>query len=202
MTIPKVIIQTSVNPPDPKVVSKLKKYTSGWEYIHFNDKQVLEFFLRNPDERFSYIVKKYLNIKIGAHRADLFRYYYLYKKGGVFLDSDAMLNVPLDNIIKNYNFVSVQSGMDEIFQGFLCAEANHDLLFLALCHAYFSKPEEREDYKIFCRALRKFITVFEKDSSVHLYTEGVAPGADYSEIINDNGDVLLMHYFKNKIIPL
>ena len=45
----------------------------------------------------------------GAHRADLFRYYYLYMEGGVFIDSDAMLMKDLNEIVADYEFFTVDS---------------------------------------------------------------------------------------------
>ena len=45
---------------------------------------------------------KYNSIKLGTHRADLFRYYYLYINGGIFIDSDAMIETDIENIIKDY----------------------------------------------------------------------------------------------------
>ena len=42
---------------------------------------------------------------IGAHKADLFRYYYLYINGGVYIDSDLMITTNIENIILNYDLV-------------------------------------------------------------------------------------------------
>jgi mannosyltransferase OCH1-like enzyme len=65
------------------------------------------FFYKNPLNEFPLIVEKFNSIKGGAHKADLFRYYYLYINGGVFLDSDAMLQTKIINCAENYDFFTV-----------------------------------------------------------------------------------------------
>lgn len=84
------------------------KLGSEWKYEFYNDEDVINFFINNPIADLPNIIQKYNSIRTGAHRADLFRYYYLYINGGFFMDSDAMLYVDINTIVKNYNFVSVK----------------------------------------------------------------------------------------------
>jgi mannosyltransferase OCH1-like enzyme len=81
--IPKILIQTSYEPIEPYVTEKLKKYISDdWTYLHFNDDDIKEFFRENPLYEFPEIEKVFDSF-MGQHKADLFRYYFLYIKGGV-----------------------------------------------------------------------------------------------------------------------
>ena len=72
----------------------------------------------------------------GAHKADLFRYYYLYIYGGVFIDSDLMITTNIVNIIKDYNLITVQGGGDGIFQGLLASTPKNKIMYDCLLDAY------------------------------------------------------------------
>jgi mannosyltransferase OCH1-like enzyme len=52
-------------------------------------------------------------------------------KGGFFMDSDAMIYQPIDTIINDYKFVSVNSSIIPgiFFQGILGAEPGNQLLY-------------------------------------------------------------------------
>lgn len=77
LKIPKTIIQTSIEKQPRYVAEMIMSHCTGWEYIHFNDDQIIRFFKENLIEEFSDIIEKYHSFSNGAHRADLFRYYYL-----------------------------------------------------------------------------------------------------------------------------
>ena len=75
--------------------------TEEWNYINYVNGEEVKFFKDNPLDEFPNMKDKFLSIKGGAHRADLFRYYYLYVKGGVFIDSDAMIEQDINIIAKD-----------------------------------------------------------------------------------------------------
>jgi len=87
----------------------IKQKCPDWTYIHFTDNDIITFFNNNPLDEFSNIIDKFNSIKNGAHKADLFRYYFIYIKGGVFLDSDAMFQTDINNICLNYDFFTVNN---------------------------------------------------------------------------------------------
>ena len=76
--IPKVIFQTSKEKIPLYVQKMIKDKSKGWKYKYFSDKDIINFFIDNPLKEFPKIINKFNSFKNGAHKADLFRYYYLY----------------------------------------------------------------------------------------------------------------------------
>ena len=142
--ITKVCIQTSKDPIPEYVVTQLKKNLSGWEYKYFTDTDILTFFKEHPLPEFPQITEKFHGFSAGPHKADLFRYYYLYIKGGLFIDSDLMLYDTIDSILGNNQFVSVWAikPTGSAFNGFLAASPEHPILYSALKDLYNIKNED------------------------------------------------------------
>jgi len=92
MNIPKVIIQTSKLRPPKYIIELIKSKSEGWEYKHFTDEDIIEFMDNNPIEEFPKCPEIFHSFKMGQHKADFFRYYYLYIKGGVYVDSDLIID--------------------------------------------------------------------------------------------------------------
>ena len=59
--IPKVIVQTSRQKPDQYVVEMIKDLSPGWEYQHYDDREVINFFLHNKLEEFPDVVNKFFS---------------------------------------------------------------------------------------------------------------------------------------------
>jgi hypothetical protein len=174
--IPKILFQTSKNPLDPGVFEALQPYlTDEWTYRHYVDADILEFFKSHPNPEFPEIADRFLSFPRGEHRADLFRYYHLYMKGGLFLDSDAMIYKPLDEIIGEYSFISVKSGMikESFFNGLLGAEANHQIIYSALYYLYTMELNTLENnYSLVCKSLFQMYSKYDGDKSVcKIYSE-------------------------------
>jgi len=136
--IPKVIVQTSRNKPAQYIINMIDELSPGWEYQHYNDSEVINFFLKNPLSEFPDIVNKFFSFSYGEHRADLFRYYYLYVNGGVYFDTDAMIETNIDNIVKTYEYFSVNSTYfpGTIFQGFIGCIKGHPIIYKGLKDIY------------------------------------------------------------------
>ena len=135
--IPKIILQTSKNVVPPHAVNIILDQCPNWEYRHFIDEEILKYFDENPLEEFPLIKEQFNKIITGAHKSDLFRYYFLYINGGFHIDSDAKIQVPIETVIKNYEFVSVTSvHTGTLFQGIIGACPRHPIIYEALKHAY------------------------------------------------------------------
>jgi mannosyltransferase OCH1-like enzyme len=200
--IPQLLFQTSVHPPESYILEKIQRLTDGWKYLHFTDDDILTFFTDNYLEEFGDIIAKFHSMPTGAHKADLFRYYYLYLYGGVFMDSDAMIQVNLDDIAGEHDFFTVKSEYNTIiFQGFIGAIPQHPIIYHALKNAYDISTADLEDqYDLLCMNLYWIIDRHIPEYTVRLYKE-IMYDDDICATVDDNNSILLLHYWRNKTIP-
>jgi hypothetical protein len=194
MPIPKVLFQTNRSQEQYVTTMIKNRLPPEWKYEFYNDADILQFFVDHPIPGLPDIIQKYNSIQKGAHRADVFRYYYLYLNGGFFMDSDAMLYVNIDTVVRDYDFVSVSShhpGM--IFQGILGASPKNDIIKRALFQAY-DTCHCITSYHMFCMQLFDII----QGGYLKLYSERRNGNVDD---ILDGETVLFKHYWKGKVIP-
>jgi mannosyltransferase OCH1-like enzyme len=200
-----VLFQTNKIPNDDYVLNMINnKLDNSWKYEFYNDADVIDFFEKNPIKDLPDIISKYKAISKGAHKADLFRYYYLYLKGGFFMDSDAMIYENISSIVKKYDFVSVYSTINPgaIFQGILAAAPYNEIIKNALWHAYNTPPEILEiefNYHYFCKTLFDIIKYDKNNYRIKLYKE-LRDNDIFDKILNDNNNIIFKHFWKNKII--
>jgi mannosyltransferase OCH1-like enzyme len=157
--IPSIFFQTSKKKPLKYVVDQIKEKTKGWKYMHFTDKDILQFFKEHTLKEFPNIEEKFNSFEKGPHKADLFRYYFLYVKGGVFMDSDAMLEVDIGTIVKEHDFFSVDSkyiSPRRVFQGFIGCVPKHPILYAALKDMYAITNKDLKDYTILTKHMYRF----------------------------------------------
>jgi hypothetical protein len=202
--IPKIIFQTSKHRPKTYLVNMIKNQCKGWIYLHFTDEDIIKFFKNNFLDEFPNIIEKFNSIKNGAHKADLFRYYFIYIKGGVFLDSDAMIQTNIDNIVKDYDFMTVESTHycpSCIFQGFLASKPKNNIIYEALKDAYnIDINILNNDYLLLCKNL--FIILKQKwEYRIKIYKEIYGSDRVAITIDDKNGFLILAHYFASKVVP-
>lgn len=202
MPIPKVIFQTSPNSQDQYVIEIIKTKCPGWEYKHFTDRSIIQFFIENPLDEFPFILNLFQRLKFGAHKADLFRYYYLYIHGGVFMDSDAIMEVDITEIVNDYEFFSVKSYIEgTVFQGFIGCSPKNPIIYEALKDAYMIDVENLTNYYHLLTA--NMYTIIQDgnfDFEYKLYKELESDG-EKAITVNDNGEPILTHYWRDKVIP-
>lgn len=99
--IPKVIISTyhTKKKIPSKVYNNIKKYAPNYKHIIFDDNDIVIFLKKYYGPK---ILEAFHNLK-GPHKADLFRYCYLYKFGGIYLDIKTELIKNIDNIFNRNN---------------------------------------------------------------------------------------------------
>lgn len=202
--IPKIIFQTSREKPPQYLINMIKCKSPLWEYEHYTDSEIIEFFLKNPLDEFPLIVDKFNSIKGGAHKADLFRYYYLYIKGGVFLDSDAMLQTKMIYCAKNYDFFTVNSSYCPgcIFQGFIGATPKNPIIYDALKDAYNTNVNMlAKDYLLLCRNLYNMLSYKKYNLKIKIYQEVEGPDDVALTVNPDDNKLILAHYYVKKIVP-
>ena len=202
-SIPKIIFQTSKERPKKYLIDMIKNKCPAWTYIHFTDEDIIRFFKNNYLDEFPEIIKKFNEIPNGAHKADLFRYYYIYIKGGVFLDSDAMIQTNIDTIVNNYEFFSVESVHycpSCIFQGFIGASPNNQIIYEALVNLYnMDISILNNDYLIVCKDL---FNILKRKWNYRIMIYKEIYGSNKVAISIDNKNrIILSHYFSTKIVP-
>jgi len=200
--IPKKIIQTSKDKLPDYVVEMIKEKAPNWEYEHFTDKEIIQYFINNPIAEFPSIINKFWSFTSGEHKADLFRYYYLYNEGGVYIDSDAMIEVNLEEIIQDNEFFSVNSYLKgTIFQGFIGCSPKNKIIYEALKDIYNIENEVlMKNYYVITGNLFKIVYTNFYDFKYKLYYE-LESDDEKAQTVNDDGIIILTHYWKDKIIP-
>jgi len=212
MNIPKVIIQTSKLRPPKYIIELIKSKSEGWEYKHFTDEDIIEFMDNNPIEEFPKCPEIFHSFKMGQHKADFFRYYYLYIKGGVYVDSDLIIDVNIDTIIENYSFITVESMFkNSMFNGFIGSAPKHIILYQALKDAYFIDKEKlNNDYFLICKNLYNIVDNYIKLKDHFITDKTINTKPDHkilteeklnSDIaVSKDGDtIVLSHYYSKKI---
>jgi len=91
--IPNSIVQTSVYKPYTDYTNHMQDKCKI--YRHFVDDEILEFMQQNPIDECPNAIQTFNGLQYPQHKADYFRYYFLYIYGGFFIDSDALLEVPI-----------------------------------------------------------------------------------------------------------
>ena len=131
--IPKTIMQTGPwKTYDGEVRDRIISMNPGYDYEYYNNDDCVLFL----EEHFgSHLVNTFNALRPGAFKADLFRYCYIYIKGGVYIDIDLEPLVPLDEIIPHEaDFVSVRENIIVypkllgIWQAFMAGKKNLDFL--------------------------------------------------------------------------
>ena len=206
--IPKVIFQTKLKNSKnntKRVDDIMKKYFEGWKILNFDsDNKCIEYFRDNKIKEYPNIIEKFNCLK-GAHKSDIFRYYYLYINGGCYLDDDAIINTHVSNIIKEYSSVYIESNFfktfKHIFNGFICVRPKDIVIKKALDHIYNIDYSKVKTYQIFCIELYNIIDL-NKQINTKIYKETIFKSDNKSESIikDENQNVILTHYFLNKVI--
>jgi len=205
MPIPKVIVQTSRQPQFPYVVNIIRNKSPGWEYTHFTDSDVIHFFIDNPLPEFPDVVNKFYSFSYGEHRADLFRYYYLYVKGGVYIDTDAMITTNIDEIIPDVDFFTVNSNYfpGTFFQGFIGCVPGNIIIYEALKDLYnIDNQQLIQHFHQLCQNMYNMVNNNHYNCKIKLFEElyGNATDAHIIDVEQDN-KLVLIHYHIKKIIP-
>tara|TARA_B100000900_G_scaffold245533_1_gene208750 strand:- start:10865 stop:11488 length:624 start_codon:yes stop_codon:yes gene_type:complete len=205
MLIPKQIVQTSRKKPEKYIIDMIKLRSNGWEYNHFDDMEVIQFFALNPIPEFPNVIQKFFSFNYGEHRADLFRYYYLYVKGGVYFDTDAMIECDINEIVKDYEYFSVNSSYfpGTIFQGFIGCVPKCQIIYKGLHNIYHINNLDLIDkFRLICKNMHTYVHEYGINNKIKLYQE-VYSTPEIAAVVDDkdNNKLVLNHYHIKKQIP-
>jgi len=158
--IPRTIISTTCNKKTiPEYILQQYENQKKYDTKIFDDNECVAFLTENYSREVS---QKFKDLRLGAHKADLFRYAYLYKYGGCYMDIKTLLTRPLDDIIdhNNNNFYMVQSIHENcIYNGFICTPPKN-IFFLDLLNDILRNNDNPSDYHRICRFARQRINLY------------------------------------------
>lgn len=200
-----LLFQTSPHKPDPYQVAKIRaRMPANWHYLHFTDPEICNYFHENPLTGFEEITQKFHSIAAGAHKADLFRYYFLYQNGGIYLDSDVLLTQSVEDVIADCDFSTVLGTLfpGTVFNGFLfSASPGNPILLAALKHLYSCDPEcLQENYFYTCAYLYELVTQNTNNLKLKLFREAWYTDKSLA-IVDDSGCSQMIHYWIEKQVP-
>jgi glycosyltransferase involved in cell wall biosynthesis/SAM-dependent methyltransferase len=199
--IPRVIFQTAKTSQPDYVVRMIQEVCPNYAYKFFSDEDILRFFNENPLPEFPNIIECFSKLENGAHKADLFRYYYLYVNGGVFMDSDLMVNTSFENIRRDYDMFTSESCMPgSIFQGILGCTSGNKLMLEAIRNIYTADPGDLAKFHHWTT-----FDLYKIMKKPHSYKVKYYQEVDHYETVDsvdpDTGKAIFTHYHRNKVIP-
>ena len=220
-TIPKKLIQTVKNKKEipQKVFDNIKKYSNDYEHLLFDDYEVINFLRKNYGKLF---VNKFKSMKKGAHKADLFRYCYLYKYGGVYADIKTEFTKQLNDVITDNGLYVVLAHhvfvMDNtIYNGFIATPPHNDIFinlinqilfldddyinsninYLVLCEQFYHQISEKLNVKDLERGtylnIPYNITIFQENNDCTKYKELKPDKWGYCEKVLDKDDNVMFN---------
>ena len=145
-----------------KVYDNIKKYAPEYNHIIYDNDECIKFLKTYYTKK---IVNRFKNLKKGAHKADLFRYCYLYIYGGLYLDIKTVLIKPISDIFTNKDIIYTVLSMTKypsIYQGIIYTPPNKNI-FKKLIYKIMNTDDEKlkEDYllitKQFYHTVKKII---------------------------------------------
>jgi len=206
--ITRVLFQTNKIRPEAYIVDMiLSKLGKEWKYEFYTDEDIITFFTKNPLEDLPNIIDKFYSLPTGAHKSDLFRYYYLFINGGFFMDSDAMIYDSIDTIVTDMDFVSVNvsnPSFHSIFQGILGSTPRNKIIQSALYHAYHTDIHFLiQDYHYWCKQLYSILQETETKKyayKIQLFKDAKQPNDDVVNILNHSNKIIFKHFWRYKKI--
>jgi mannosyltransferase OCH1-like enzyme len=134
--IPKKLIQTSKQSTNLSIlhynsIMTFLELNPEYEYQFFDDADCKKFIQENFDES---ILEAYDTLIPNAFKADLFRYCYLYKNGGVYTDCKMILRLPFrDWIPKDEDYILVEdAGRKRFYNAVMGLKAKNNSVYSAI----------------------------------------------------------------------
>ena len=129
---PKVLISTIKDKSKiPKqVLENRKQFANNYVDLIFDDKDCIKFLEKYYGKKVS---DKFKQIKKGAHKADLFRYAYLYKFGGLYVDIKTVFIKNVNTIFTDpyvcYLTISSRFKPKHVYNGVIYTPPNNKIMY-------------------------------------------------------------------------
>lgn len=198
--IPKILMQTSKYDFPEEYINHIKEnLPKDWTHFTFNDEQAISYFQNNPIEMFPKIIDVYNSFSKGAHKADLFRYYFMYLNGGVYADTDIRFYNKLDFFINKSNNKEFYCFDDcyrklSCFQGFFACTKKSPIILKSLILAYYTEPKVLdENYFKFTDDLFEIL----KKKKIFIFRNWkFSTNFKYAKL-TDKNKIILEHHYRN-----
>jgi mannosyltransferase OCH1-like enzyme len=135
-------------------MENIHRFAPEYEHMLYDDKDIAEFLTKYfvPD-----VLHAFHTLKLGAHKADLFRYCVMYIKGGVYLDIKTELIKPIHDLFEEGSINTVISRVStEIYQGVIAAPPGQSI-FLSLIEAITRRCHD-PPYNLFIIDFMRYVT--------------------------------------------
>jgi len=163
--IPKIIIQTSTFKQPNYVIEEIINKSNGWIYTNIKNKEFIAFFKEFPIEEFPNSIEIFNSFENEYLKTDFFKFYFLYLKGGVYIDSNFMIEENIDAIIKNNSFFVIESYLNNntISNNFMAFEPNHIIIQQMLSDMHnIDKDIFKKDPLFISKNLYKLVNNYKK----------------------------------------
>jgi len=141
--LPKILMQTWITETMSDVWNQCRQsiqnnLPSDWSYVFLTDSAMISFV----ENEYPRLLECFLNMPHGVQRADILRYLWLYKYGGIYMDTDYKVLKPFFHIFDKYNvplYVIHSANTNFVYtNSFIAAKPNlkffYDLALYALRH--------------------------------------------------------------------
>jgi len=202
--IPNSIVQTSVYKPYTEYTHHMQDKCKI--YRHFVDHEILEFMQQNPIDECPNAIQTFNGLQYPQHKADYFRYYFLYIYGGFFIDSDALLEVPIETILLNEDvfdktFFVVKAIDHRIgsFNGFIGCIPKHPILLSCLHYIQSNVNDLTQNYFGVCNHMWNCCNTHENKDTIFFTQELLCEQTkSVAFTIGTKGEKWLSHHFLHK----
>jgi hypothetical protein len=199
-TIPKIIIQTSNSGMNKDIfhynsIMSFVDLNPDFQYKHFYDIDCREFIKNNLDnsDKEDKILDAFDLLIPGQLKADLFRYFYLYKNGGCYFDCKMVLKKSLSSIIKSNDKIILCNDDKSFYNGIIMIEKNNSIMYNCLKECVtniLNKNKFENRYKttgreLFYKHFKNINTITKLNKKGdHIY-------------LNDSNNLILNYSYKN-----
>jgi mannosyltransferase OCH1-like enzyme len=179
--IPKVIIQTYRNKKrvPAKTNENIINYAPGYQHVIFDESDFLKFIKENYKKEH---VDTFNRLSRRDIKENLFKYCYLYKYGGIYLDTKMELLKPIKEIFNNedYLYISLAMIRQNIYKGLIASPPNNKI-FLELIDYIIQTSKKPEllanDYSLYTKDFyNKTMEYTKKDKVSAGYSKNLKEG--------------------------
>lgn len=129
----------------PKVFYNIKAYAPEYRHVIFDDNECEDFLFTYMGPIYR---DRFRSLRLGCHKADLFRYCLLFLRGGVYLDIKTELILPLREVFPDRTkvYTAIQAAGNGIYQGILASPPMNPLFLDLANYILHHDPRHYSEY--------------------------------------------------------